>query len=573
MAVTEFAVASAVVGGFIILFGYVSLFIKEKLYLSEAFVATLIGVIFGPAAAGIIKPAGWGPTDVITLEFTRVVIAVQVMAAGVALPKAYLWKELRSLAVLLVPVMTYMWLVSGLAIWLLIPGMNFLEALVIASCVAPTDPVLANSIVKGRFAEKHVPPHVRNILSAESGANDGLGFPFLLLAVYLLEYSSVGEAIGRWIYMVLLYQIALSIVIGFIVGFVARKLLYYARKRGYIDKESFISFAVALSFFIVGVVTLIGSDDLLACFIAGNSFTWDDWFRRETEDAHIQEVVDMLLNLTVFVYIGATMPWSSFADEALGISIWRLVVLAIVIILFRRLPAVLAFYKTIPAVVTFREAVFSGYFGPIGVGAIFYAMVAKDELHADGPHARAHNLITPVVYFLVLSSVIVHGITVPLLHLGTRIATRTLTRSSMVTDNQVLRLPKLRIGQSLSREPTLSVSKEDEQKNPEEKMDQQQLSQQVSREGDERNSASPPSSGEVVEREEANVQNGPIDVVVYQENHDVVTEDREGYIVNVVRNFDRNGSEGDSRKSSAGNGASTPGQVSFALGNEKKRRG
>lgn len=57
----------------------------------------------------------------------------------------------------------------------------------------------------------------------------------------------------------------------------------------------------------MGSVGLMGSDDLLACFIAGNSFTWDDWFREETEDAHLSEVIDMLLNLSMFVYIGLTI--------------------------------------------------------------------------------------------------------------------------------------------------------------------------------------------------------------------------------------------------------------------------
>jgi NhaP-type Na+/H+ or K+/H+ antiporter len=48
-----------------------------------------------------------------------------------------------------------------------------------------------------------------------------------------------------------------------------------------------------------------GSDDLLACFVAGNAFSWDEWFRKETEEAHFQEVIDMMLNLAIFVYIGA----------------------------------------------------------------------------------------------------------------------------------------------------------------------------------------------------------------------------------------------------------------------------
>ena len=48
-----------------------------------------------------------------------------------------------------------------------------------------------------------------------------------------------------------------------------------------------------------------GSDDVLACFAAGNAFSWDDWFRKETEEAHFQDVIDMMLNLAIFVYIGA----------------------------------------------------------------------------------------------------------------------------------------------------------------------------------------------------------------------------------------------------------------------------
>lgn len=49
------------------------------------------------------------------------------MAAGVALPKAYLRKELISLLMLLGPVMIYMWLVSGLLVWALIPGLNYVR--------------------------------------------------------------------------------------------------------------------------------------------------------------------------------------------------------------------------------------------------------------------------------------------------------------------------------------------------------------------------------------------------------------------------------------------------------------
>ncbi|KAL0084383.1 Sodium/hydrogen exchanger family-domain-containing protein [Phycomyces blakesleeanus] len=436
MQIETIFVVYGVLGGFIVFFGLFSLFIKERLYLSEASIAIACGIIFGPVCANFINVDEWGDKIFITREFTRVAIAIQVMAAGVALPKAYLRKEIGSLFVLLIPVMIWMWIISGLCVWAMIPGLTFLQSLMIASCFTPTDPVLANSIVQGKFAERHVPIHVRNIISAESGANDGLGYPFLFLAIYLM-HMDVGPAIGKWAYWTVCYQILLSIAIGFVVGYVARKLLKFAETRRMIDKQSFLVFAIALAVFLVGTVSIIESDDLLACFIAGNSFTWDDWFRTETEDAHLMEVIDLLLNMSVFVYIGATIPWASFQSIELDVSLWRLIVLAIMVLLFRRLPIVVGLYKFIPTIHTFREAVFTGWFGPIGVGAIFYYTVALENIDAVGQDSRAHQVIEPIIYFMVLASVIVHGVTIPLFYIGT-FATRTITIQST---NAKLRRP------------------------------------------------------------------------------------------------------------------------------------
>ncbi|OBZ85176.1 putative Na(+)/H(+) antiporter C3A11.09 [Choanephora cucurbitarum] len=435
MAVETISVVIFILGGFILLFGLTSLIIKEKLYVSEAFVAILCGIIFGPVCSDFIKVETWGNTEQITKQFCRLVIAIQVMAAGVALPKAYLRRELRSLLIMLGPVMIYMWLVSGLLVWAIIPGLNFLEALMIAACFTPTDPVLANSIVQGKFAEKKVPSHVRDLISCESGANDGLGYPFLFFAVYLLQMET-GSAIGKWAYWIMAYNVLLSVVIGFAVGYIARKLLKFAELKRFIDQESFLVFAIALALFLTGGVGLIGSDDLLACFVAGNSLTWDDWFRTETEQAHLMEVVDMLLNLSIFVFIGATIPWSSFADTSIQITLWRLFVLAILVLLLRRLPIILALYRYISAIKNWREAVFTGWFGPIGVGAIFYYTAALEAIPADGPNAHARSVIQPVVYFLVIASVVAHGVTIPLFYVG-KFAKRTLTRTSEKTPIRV----------------------------------------------------------------------------------------------------------------------------------------
>jgi NhaP-type Na+/H+ or K+/H+ antiporter len=99
--------------------------------------------------------------------------------------------------------------------------------------------------------------------------------------------------------------------IGAVIGYAARKVLRLAEKHesvldrlammrlmrnSLIDHESFLAFGVALTFFTLGAVGILGSDDILCCFVVGNSFTWDDWFRVQSEDHSFQDVIDQLLN-------------------------------------------------------------------------------------------------------------------------------------------------------------------------------------------------------------------------------------------------------------------------------------
>ncbi|KAK9897124.1 Sodium/hydrogen exchanger [Cystobasidium minutum MCA 4210] len=411
----------AVFGFYVSVIALASYTLKERLYLSDALIALLLGIAVGPIGWNLVSPSTWMEHDTeltnrLTYELARIVIGIQVLFTGIALPKRYLADAWESLTTLLLLVMTIAWLVSAAFVYALIPGITFLEALCIAACVTPTDPVLANSVVKGRFAEKYIPPHVRNIIAAEAGANDGLGFPFIFLAIYLMarfiDNRSIGQEIGWWIVDVWLYQIALSIAIGAVIGFLAMKSVKFAEQHNMIDHESFLAIGIGLTFLTLGLTGMLGSDDILACFIVGNAFTWDGWFLERTKDETFQDVIDSLLNTGIFIYIGTIMPWAEFGNGEIGLSAWRLVVLAILILLFRRLPWVLLARKIIPDLVTWQEACFAGWFGPIGVGAVYYAQVGLRRVPEDRTLVR--EIIVPIVYFIVLASVVVHGITIPI---------------------------------------------------------------------------------------------------------------------------------------------------------------
>lgn len=115
---------------------------------------------------------------------------------------------------------------------------------------------------------------------------------------------------------------------------------------------------------------MLGTDDLLACFVAGNALNWNGQFLEETEKRHdeVNSCVDVILNFGGFMYIGTIMPWEAFNQpDITGITVGRLFALGLLVLLFRRIPAIFMVYKFMPKVVKdWKEALFMGYFGPIG---------------------------------------------------------------------------------------------------------------------------------------------------------------------------------------------------------------
>lgn len=165
--------------------------------------------------------------------------------------------------------MCVMWLVTSLLVWALVPNIDFLFALAIGACVTPTDPVLSNSIVKGKFADQNIPRELQRIIIAESGANDGLGYPFLFLPLYLIKYvghpeyaahDGARKAIGLWFGETWGYTILLSVVYGAVVGWLAKELLHWAEERKYVDRESFLVFAITLAVSIYHYIFLLTTD-------------------------------------------------------------------------------------------------------------------------------------------------------------------------------------------------------------------------------------------------------------------------------------------------------------------------
>ena len=417
---------------FLITYALFSTFIRNRLHFSEPPLALLTGMLFGPRAIGALSPVTWGAVDTFTQEFTRIIVGLQVFAVGLELPKHYLSRHWRSVLWMLGPVMSIGWIVSAG----LIAGVirtDFVTALTIAACLTPTDPVLSASILaNSRFSER-VPTRIKHLLSCESGCNDGVSFPFLYVGLAILTSAGPKGAIKEWALVNVLYECVLGAVVGGTLGLAANRLLRFSDARALIAPSSFVVFYLLLALLSVGVGSTLGLDDFLVAFGAGIGFAHDGFFAARTRESKLNNVLDMLLNSSFFVFLGAVMPWNGFVSRPATPTVTpgRLLLLLVLILLLRRIPALLAFKRWIPDVRTWREALFCGHFGPMGVGAVFLSIEARAQLESDTsvPNAKPRlgdlprktlekiELLWIVVVFIVIGSTLVHGFSVAVISL------------------------------------------------------------------------------------------------------------------------------------------------------------
>ena len=110
---------------------------------------------------------------------------------------------------------------------------------------------------------------------------------------------------------------------------------------------------------------------------AGCAISWnDDHLKKDPKYETFSSLLDLIFkfssgldfmfNCVCFIYIGAWLPFDKFHISEIGVTPWRLVVLMLIILTLRRIPSLLLLYKLIPEVKDLGEALFCGYFGPVG---------------------------------------------------------------------------------------------------------------------------------------------------------------------------------------------------------------
>jgi NhaP-type Na+/H+ or K+/H+ antiporter len=371
--------------------------VNNRLWISEPLVCLAIGVLAGPHGLDWVDLQGvTAAGDRVMIEAARIALAIAVVGAAIRLPTGYLRASWRELAWILGPGMTLMAL-SGAALALLMLHWNLLPALLLGAILAPTDPVLAAPIVTGKIAARRVPARLRFSITAESGSNDGLALVLILLPAILLSGARLPDAIGHWLLHAWLYELALGVAVGIAVGWLAGHLFSGAERQSDAEPPSLITVAIGLALTVVGASELLGTDGILACFAAGAMFNRELHGETEQMQEHFNEAVSRLLELPFFVVLGMVLP----------ISEWRAaggaaIAFAVAVIFLRRPLPWLLLRGRLPSLRDWRDTLFAGWFGPVGIAAVFYAL--------DWRHRTGVLDLWPVVSLVVAVSVLLHGL-------------------------------------------------------------------------------------------------------------------------------------------------------------------
>jgi sodium/hydrogen antiporter len=392
---SDFILILLVIGGVVLFLGVFSNLFKHW-GLPDPLIVLLVGVVLGRQGIDLLDPQEWGDEMVILTEVARLALAIALMGIALRIPKDYLPKAWRSVTIVLLGAMFFMWLSSSFLIGLIM-GFSLWTALLVGAIVTPTDPIVASSIVTGEVAEKYLPDSLRNLLSSESGLNDGLALSFVMLPILILSRSP-GEALSHWITHSVLWELGVAIIAGAIIGYAAGRILEWAERRNLIEEPSILAFTTALAIFSLAFVQLVEAEGLLSVFVAGLAFDQAvDAGERITEE-RVVEGIDRFFMLPSFGLLGLMIPWQEWV--ALG---WRAPLIVIALLLLRRLPIFLLFTRRLQELPRTADSLFLGWFGPIGVTALFYAGMAH--------HHTAMEEAWILTSLLVCASVVVHGIT------------------------------------------------------------------------------------------------------------------------------------------------------------------
>jgi NhaP-type Na+/H+ or K+/H+ antiporter len=273
---------------------------------------------------------------------------------------------------------------------LLFTDLSFWEAAIIGAIIAPTDAALGQAVI----SNPRVPARIRQALDVESGLNDGVSLPFVLIFIALAEQSQANALVT------FLGEIGIAVGVGLAVGVAAGWLLVRASKAGWMGTgwSGIAVIAAATVAFIAADAG--GGSGFIATFVAGFSYG-------EVSRGRISENESLAANLgnglvqVSFLVFGALV-----LEPAFGAITWQVLVMALLALTVVRIgPVALSMIGTKLSAPTI---LYMGWFGPRGLATIVFAALVVEQADLPGAHV---NTITIAAAITVGLSVLLHGLT------------------------------------------------------------------------------------------------------------------------------------------------------------------
>ncbi len=274
----------------------------------------------------------------------------------------------------------------------LFPTVGVAGAWLLAAAITPTDAGLGAPTVLNPV----VPMRVRRGLNVESGLNDGLATPIVLLALAALSEQEDAPGVLR----VGLVPVLLAIVVAVGVGLASAWLMDRSRERGLSGRQGRQIVTLVLPLFVFGLAEITGANAFIAAFVGGLVFGAASMtLEAERETSALLEVASDLLGFIVWFFAGGILltvfregfEWSWLLMAVLALTVLRIV------------PVFLCMLGT---GFKWPTVLFMGWFGPRGLATIVFGLLSLEEL---GPQSSIMADLGGVIAFTVLLSVFLHG--------------------------------------------------------------------------------------------------------------------------------------------------------------------
>jgi NhaP-type Na+/H+ or K+/H+ antiporter len=257
--------------------------------------------------------------------------------------------------------------------------LGWTESFLVGALLSPTDPVLSSSVV----TNPRVPRIVRHSLNLESGLNDGLALPAVLVFAYALDPSKSDFVWWKFV----LQDLTLGLAVGVAVGFISSKLTVRHKSLH----------ALAVAFATYALAHAVHGNGLIAVFVCAITLGILRPDILESVEPRSEDVIQVV-KLGIFLVFGALLTLDGLFGDGLAA-----VAIVVFTLLFARPVAV--FVSLIGTRTDALTRAFMGWFGPKGVATMTFALLVLGQGIADGE--RIFNIAALAVFV----SIIAHGLT------------------------------------------------------------------------------------------------------------------------------------------------------------------